>query len=88
MKARSVTLPPADEDAKFQGSLSGISDDDKQAVSRMYNLIFDVVESLAPSFQVIITDHADLAEKDFQSAVVERWRGDKALIPPEWIDVR
>lgn len=52
----------------------------------MYNLIFDVVESLAPDFQVIVTDHADLAgDSRFQSSVVERWRGTDALVPQSWL---
>jgi hypothetical protein len=77
---------PADRDAELQGSLAGISDDDQREVARMYNLIFDVVESLAPDFQVIVTDHADLlADNRFQSAVVERWRGIEALVPQDWI---
>jgi hypothetical protein len=77
---------PADRDAELQGSLAGISDEDQKEVTRMYNLIFDVVESLAPDFQVIITDHADLLSNGrFQSAVVERWRGNDALVPQDWI---
>jgi hypothetical protein len=77
---------PADVDPELPGSASVIKDDAKIAVSRIYNFIFDVVESLAPDFQVIITDHADLAEDKFQNAVVEKWRGEKALVPQEWIE--
>jgi hypothetical protein len=78
---------PADRDAELQGSVAGISDEDQREVARMYNLIFDVVESLAPDFQVIITDHADLlADARFQASVVERWRGPHALVPQDWID--
>jgi hypothetical protein len=78
---------PPDRDAELQGSLDGIKDEDRQAVSRMYNLIFDVVESLSPHFQVIITDHADLAEPKFREAVVERWRGGQKLVPSDWTPV-
>lgn len=78
---------PPDQDAELQGSLKGIRDEDQQAVSRMYNLIFNVVESLSPHFQVIVTDHADLAEPRFQSVVAERWRRGQALIPQDWIKV-
>lgn len=76
---------PPDQDAELQGALTGIRDEDQQAVSRMYNLVFDVVESLTPHFQVIITDHADLAEPRFRSVVAERWRAGQALIPQDWI---
>ncbi len=75
---------PPDQDAEYQGSLAAIGDEDQQAVSRMYNLIFDVVETLSPQFQVIVTDHADLAEPRFQSVVAERWRGGQALVPVDW----
>ena len=76
---------PADRDETLQGSLEQISDDDRAAVSRMYELILDVVTDLAPQLQVIITDHADLTDPKFQSAVIERWRGGEALIPLSWI---
>ncbi|WP_231472397.1 DUF3732 domain-containing protein [Pseudoxanthomonas suwonensis] len=60
-------------------------DEDRLAVVRMFNLIRNVVEGLAPHFQVIITEHADLSEPWYQDAVVERWRNGVALIPPDWI---
>jgi hypothetical protein len=51
----------------------------------MFELIFTAVAELAPDFQVIVTDHADLlGSDDFQDAVVERWRDDNALIPEDW----
>jgi uncharacterized protein DUF3732 len=74
-----------DVDPELPSSASVIKDDAKVAVSRIYNFIFDVVESLAPDFQVIITDHADLIDTRFRDAIVERWRGDDALIPLDWI---
>ena len=76
---------PNDKDAEWQGSLEETDDEDQAAVSRMFNLIFKVVESLAPNFQVIITDHADLNETKFQDAVIEKWRNGAALVPEEWI---
>ncbi len=76
---------PSDRDETLQGSLEQISDDDRAAVSRMYELILDVVSDLAPQLQVIVTDHADLTDPRFQSAVVERWRGGQALIPSSWV---
>lgn len=41
---------------------------------------------LAPDFQVVITDHADLRSDDlFQRAVVEKWwESGKALVPADW----
>ena len=66
-------------------SVEELGDEDRMAVERMYRLIFEVVERLAPNFQVIITDHADLKEEWFQNAVVEKWRGGRKLVPEEWL---
>lgn len=77
---------PADRDPGLEDPAEEISDDDKKAVSRLYKLIFDVVGELKPKFQVIVTDHADLEERRFQSAVAARWRGKDALIPEDWLE--
>lgn len=76
---------PKEKDTEWEGSLDATKDEDKAAVSRMFNLIFEVVQSLSPNFQVIITDHADLSEPDFKESVIARWRGDDALIPKDWV---
>lgn len=73
---------PADKD--IDGSLSEIQDEDREAVARMFKLTASVVEELAPDFQVIITDHADINEEWFQKCVVQRWRKGIKLVPPEW----
>lgn len=66
--------------------MAGLTDEDRDAVQRMFNLIFAVVDELAPRFQVIVTDHADLvSDPRFQDALVERWRGDLKLVPIEWL---
>jgi hypothetical protein len=75
---------PEERDDELQGSLDSSSDEDKAAVSRMFNLIFEVVKSLSPNFQVIITDHANLNEPEFQESVIARWRGGEALVPSDW----
>lgn len=74
---------PADRDA--DGSLSEISEEDQQAVTRMLKFLLSVVEELAPHFQVIITEHADIAEPWYRNTVIERWRGaGHMLVPPDW----
>lgn len=75
---------PEERDEELQGSLEASSDEDKAAVSRMFNLIFEVVKSLSPNFQVIITDHANLNEAEFQESIIARWRNGDALIPDDW----
>lgn len=72
---------PADE-----VSMADLEDEDRAAVVRMFQLIRDVVTTLAPNMQVIVTEHADLEEDWFQASVVERWRGGSALIPHEWYE--
>jgi hypothetical protein len=76
-----VYFPPEQD---VEDSIMTISEDDRMAVARMYKLVFDVVRSLAPCFQVIVTEHADLAEDWYQEAVVERWRGGAKLVPAAW----
>lgn len=62
-----------------------ISDADHVAVKRLYDLIFNVVESRNGGFQVIITDHPDFIDDDrFQSYVREKWRGGLKLVPEDW----
>ena len=61
------------------------SDADHMAVKRLYDLIFDVVESLSGGFQVIITDHPDFNDDPrFQTAVREKWRNGLKLVPQDW----
>jgi Protein of unknown function (DUF3732) len=69
----------------MQRSLTDLKDADRVAVIRMFELIRDFVKELAPDFQIIITEHADVQEDWYQEAIVERWRHGKALIPVEWI---
>lgn len=61
-------------------------EDDRAAVRRMYELMRDVAEELAPEFQIIVCDHANLPEDWFQAAVQHNWREGRKLIPQEWID--
>ena len=60
-------------------------DEDELAVARIFRLLNDIVTRLAPGLQIIVTDHADLRDEFFQTAVVERWRKGKALIPSSWV---
>ncbi len=76
-----VYFPPEKD---IDGSLSKVKEDDRKAVSRMFRFVFEVVEALAPGFQVIITEHADINEDWYQNAVIERWRGGLKLIPDDW----
>jgi hypothetical protein len=76
---------PAEQD--HDGDVSGLPDADREAVFKLFKLMFDVAVELAPSLQVIVTDHADLRDSWFTDAVVARWRG-QGLVPQRWIDAR
>jgi multidrug efflux pump subunit AcrA (membrane-fusion protein) len=58
--------------------------EDRQAVSRMYQLALNIIEQIAPSLQIIITDHANINENWFQDCIIERWREGQKLVPSEW----
>lgn len=73
---------PAEKDV--EGSMDRLKENDRHLVLRMFRFVFDVVEAIAPGFQVVITEHADINEDWFQKAVVERWRGGFKLIPEGW----
>jgi len=73
---------PAEKDV--DGSMSLVSEDDRVAVSRMFQLIFNAVKNVAPGLQVIVTEHADINEEWYQAAIVERWRGGLKLVPEDW----
>jgi glutathione S-transferase len=61
------------------------NDEDRQALTHLLQVINEVTEELAPNLQVILLEHADLTTTAwFNSAVVERWRDDRALIPEHW----
>ena len=76
-----VYFPPERAD---EISVMELPENDLSAVKRMIKFVFDVVEDLAPEFQVIITEHADIDEDWFQNAVVERWRSGTKLVPDDW----
>jgi hypothetical protein len=80
-----VYYPRDMEIGEVESSLSNLGDTDRTAVINMFEFIRDVVSELYPNFQVIITEHADIAEDWYQEAVVERWRNGNALVPTEWI---
>jgi hypothetical protein len=70
----------------WSGRLKDLRDEDSAAVRRMFNLLFDVVAELAPGFQVIVIDHADIDDPRFEAAIQGRWRDGEKLVPTEWPD--
>ena len=81
----SQTQFPRERDPEMQGSETALDDEDRRKVKQLFDLCFSVAEELAPEFQVIITEHADLSDPRFKNAVTERWRiPGEALIPADW----
>lgn len=72
------------EDRDWDQPVQGKHGEDREAVSRMYLLALEVIRQMFPSFQVIVTDHANIDEKWFQDCIVERWREGQKLVPEEW----
>jgi hypothetical protein len=46
----------------------------------------DVTENVDEALQIIVCDHANLADSWFQDAVISNWRNGERLIPESWID--
>ena len=65
-----------------------ISQDDRQDIQNMFTFFFEACKQLAPNFQIIILEHAQLNNLQYQNALVEEpWNGaDRALIPNSWIE--
>ena len=64
------------------------TDADLEAVRRLFELLRCFTEKDAPGFQIIVTEHANLRDDWFQTALVERpWTKPPALVPEDWPDV-
>jgi len=53
----------------------------------MFELLLMVCSELAPNFQIIVLEHANLPEEQYQKAMIEEpWSGigHHMLIPEEW----
>jgi len=61
------------------------SDTDRAAVNSLFRLLYDVAVELAPHFQIIVCDHANLPHQWFQDSVVHNWRDGQKLIPQDWL---
>jgi len=73
---------------KETGSIESLGDQDRESVRELFDFILDVFgQSFAQNFQIIITEHANLGDNQrFQDAIIEIWRGNRKLVPIEWLD--
>lgn len=80
---------PEELKSKIDVSDNMLKDEEREAINKLYEFIFDIVDELKGNIQVIITDHAMLNNQRFNSSLKEIWRkGEKheALIPKEWYE--
>ena len=62
------------------------SDADMETVRKLFRLLYEYTQEHVPGFQIIVTEHANLRDDWFQSALVEApWTKPPALVPEEWI---
>lgn len=50
----------------------------------LLNILVSLDTQKDGKMQVIIVDHANLNNDDFQSAVIEKWWNEEILIPESW----
>ena len=55
---------------------------DIEAAKRMFNFIIEKANEIG--FQIILTEHADIQEAEFQNNVIQRWNNGYKLIPEDW----
>jgi len=72
------------------GSIQKTEEDaDLAAVRRLFAWLRKFTEELAPGFQIIVTEHANLRDEWFQAALVEEpWSKPPALVPDDWPNVQ
>jgi hypothetical protein len=68
------------------GSIQKTEEDaDLAAVRRLFAWLRKFTEEIAPGFQIIVTEHANLRDEWFQSALIEKpWSKPPALVPDSW----
>lgn len=79
---------PSDLRSALASDLSDLKDADRDSVSALFRSLADFNGQFAGEFQIIVIDHADLYEPQFQNAVIARWRDGEALVPERWFQHR
>ncbi|WHP69393.1 DUF3732 domain-containing protein [Phaeobacter inhibens] len=70
---------------RTEGGLDQIEDDeDRQAVLALFKLMYHGCQEIEMPFQLIVLDHAHLADDWFEASIIEEWRGENALVPRDW----
>jgi hypothetical protein len=72
---------PAERDQ--EGSLDPLDDKDRHAVQALFELMYRACQEIE-GLQLIVLDHAHLADDWFEASIVEEWRRNRFLVPPAW----
>ncbi|MGU5698264.1 DUF3732 domain-containing protein [Aeromonas allosaccharophila] len=65
------------------------ADADLNAVRHLFEILLEFTQKDVPGFQLIVTEHANLRDEWFQSALTEQpWTKPPALVPEDWPDRR
>lgn len=78
-------ITETEENIKAYKEKGIVTESEKTHVLNLFDFIFDFVKKQNGDFQVIITEHANLNNEEFQKSLIEEWRNDKALVPYEWM---
>lgn len=62
-----------------------MADPDRQALLEIFDLFYRVCDELG--IQIIVLQHANFPDKNYQNSVIENWRDGDALIPEDWIEI-
>lgn len=66
-----------------------LPDADLSAARHLFETLLKFTRDTVPGFQLIVTEHANLADEWFQDALVEApWTAPPALVPEDWPDRR
>lgn len=57
---------------------------DWNMVNDLYDFISKRVSDLGGKLQVIIVDHAELKNENFQKSIIEDWWNEDNLVPEQW----
>lgn len=72
---------PAERDQ--EGSLDPLDDKDRHAVQALFELMHVSCQEIE-GLQLIVLDHAHLADSWFETSIVEEWRRGRSLVPADW----
>lgn len=77
---------PSDVRLLKDRSLDDMPDDDQVRVSNLFRVMRETVAVLQGKLQIVVMDHAELAEDWFPRAAQNNWRDGRALVPRSWLD--